>query len=222
MGRQEIGTRRVDLVSSEKCCRHVIVKLSPSDDLEILQSPEDLLQNVSLTSLVLTDDKHLYNIEIWLWLQQYYLKCCHEQKWWQCLGQSKQRTSSGNQTETSIQGFQYPAMEPPLCKALLFSEVLICWPTEFSYYFSACFPTVSSVCPGPSVLVASELNLAGSLCIHSDFSYNLDYQHFQTHRCLRASYSFSIPSLASSSSNMISIIANIHHVSATKLILGAL
>lgn len=41
-------------------------------------------------------------------------------------------------------------------------------------------------------------------------------------RCPRASYSFSVPSLASSSSNMISIIANIYHVSATKLILGAL
>lgn len=41
-------------------------------------------------------------------------------------------------------------------------------------------------------------------------------------RRLRASYSFSVPSSASSSSNMISIIANIYHVSATKLILGAL
>lgn len=62
------------------CFPHVIVKLAPLDDLEILQSPVDLSQNVSLTSPVLPDDKYLHDTEVWLRLQEYYVKWCHEQK----------------------------------------------------------------------------------------------------------------------------------------------
>lgn len=86
------------------------------------------------------------------------------------------------------------------------------------------FSIVSSVCYRPSVFPFSGLTRAVTLCIHSDFNYNLDYKMFQiyTEAAWRAFYSFSLPSLVSSSSNMISIIANIYHVSSTKLMLGTL
>lgn len=88
--------------------------------------------------------------------------------------------------------------------------------TEFSIVFS--------VCPGLSVFPFSGLTRAVSFCIHSDFNHNLDYKRFQIYigAAWRAFYSFSLPSLVSSSSNMISIIANIYHVSSTKLMLGTL
>lgn len=106
---------------------------------------------------------------------------------------------------------------------LLFSEVLICWSMEFSCYFFDC-SSYCFLCPSWAFCFSFLWTHPGSLCIHSDFNYNLDYKRFQIfiRAAWRAFYSFSLPSLVSSSTNMISIIANIYHVSSTKLKLGTL
>lgn len=180
----------------------------------------DLLQNVSLIPLVLT---HLYNIEIWLQLQKYHLNAAMSKK--DVNARPEQAEHQIRELNRDIHpGFSISCQGITVVKGfiilwgfnMLADRILLL----FLCLLSRCLLCLSGVLCSCFLWTHSFREFMHSWWFQPQFRLpTLPHAHL---RCLRAPYFFSVPSLASSSSNMISIIANIYHVSATKLILWAL